>query len=48
MLSSTLPADQKQEKGSTLAAHGNQGGTDTIWTSVEFVTQCAETEKRAK
>ena len=30
----TRPADQKQGnlKGSTLAAHGNQGGTDTIWT----------------
>ena len=36
MLFLTLPADQKQGKGSTLAAHGNQGGTDTIWTRVGF------------
>ena len=36
MLFLTLPADQKQGKGSTLAAQGNQGGTDTIWTRVGF------------
>ena len=30
----TLPAYQKEGKGSTLAAQGNQGGTDTIWTRV--------------
>ena len=36
MLSPTLPAHQKQEKGSTLAAQGGQGGTDTLWTRVGF------------
>ena len=36
MLSPTLPAHQKQEKGSTLAAQGRQGGTDTLWTRVGF------------
>ena len=39
MLSPTLPAHQKQEKGSTLAAQGRQGGTDTLWTRVGFF-QC--------
>jgi hypothetical protein len=36
MLSPTLPAHQKQGKGSTLAAQGRQGGTDTLWTRVGF------------
>ena len=36
MLSSTLPAHQKQVKGQTLAAQGRQGGTDTLWTRVGF------------
>ena len=36
MLSSTLPAHQKQGKGSTLAAQGRQGGSDTLWTRVGF------------
>ena len=36
MLSPTLPAHQKQGKGSTLAAQGRQRGTDTLWTRVGF------------
>ena len=36
MLSPTLPAHQKQGLGSTLAAQGRQGGTDTLWTRVGF------------
>ena len=36
MLSPTLPAHQKRGKGSTLAAQGRQGGTDTPWTRVGF------------
>ena len=36
MLSLTLPAHRKQGKGSTLAAQGRQGGTDTLWTRVGF------------
>ena len=36
MLSPTLPAHQKQVKGQTLPAQGRQGGTDTLWTRVEF------------
>ncbi len=39
MLSSTLPAHQKGEEGSTLAAQGNQARTDTMWTGLDFVPQ---------
>ncbi len=39
VLSSTLPAHQKQIKGSAasaLAAQGRKGGTDTMWARVGF------------
>ena len=36
MLSPTLPAHQKQGRGSTLAAQGRQGRTDSLWPRVGF------------
>ena len=42
MLSPTLPAHQKQGKGSTLAAQGRQGGTDTPGTRVEFCVRMGQ------
>ena len=45
MLSPTLPAHQKQEKGSTLAAQGRQGGTDTLWTRVGFCVTMGQKQR---
>ena len=42
MLSPSLPAHQKQEKGSTLAAQARQGGTDTLWTRVGFCVRMGQ------
>jgi hypothetical protein len=42
MLSPTLPAHQKQGKGSTLAAQGRQGGTDTPGTRVGFCVRMGQ------